>query len=74
MTNPYRYKSMPKPIKTVVGSKVSWKTYATIDEAMQAASVARHNAEIDEAMGYDFGFMSPGEIKKTDEGYEVVCS
>lgn len=73
MNNPYTYKSIPQAIKTHVGGRVSWKVYATIEEAMVAADAARHNARIDEALGYDFGFMSPGEITKTDEGYEVVC-
>lgn len=44
------------------GCKVCWYTYATEAEAIAASLVARHNAAIDAAAGYDFGFQSPGAI------------
>ena len=68
-----QYKSMPQAARTIVGSKVSWKIYNTMAEAEAAAAIARHNAAIDESFGLDFGFLVPGEISQTHEGFEVVC-
>lgn len=50
------------------GCKVSWRFYKTRDEANAAAKIADHNARIDEASGYDFGFCSPGIIDYVDTG------
>lgn len=58
---PYRH-DKGKPVATRSGCKVSWKVYATRAEAEAAAIVAIHNAEIDESLGYDFGYCCPGSI------------
>ena len=64
-------KSMPDAISRRCGSKVAWSVYSTREEAEQAASVAKHNARIDESYGYDWGFATPGEITKVEGGFEV---
>lgn len=67
------YKDYPKGhIFMRSGAKVGWRTYATKAEAEKCSEAARHNARIQESLGYDFGFMIPGAIKKNDSGYEVV--
>ena len=66
-------KSIPKSTRSRIGAKVCWHVYATLPEAKAAAEIARQNAEIDAAAGYDFGFMTPGSIREVDDGYEVCC-
>lgn len=56
-----------------VGCKVSWRTYADLKLAEQCAEAAEYNAEIDAALGYDFGYCSPGSIDRTKEGHYRVC-
>lgn len=56
------------------GCKVSWYVFSTEAEAIEAAKVAKHNAKIDEANGYDFGFQIPGEIRQVHNGWEVTFS
>lgn len=70
-------KSIPEGLSYIPGAKVSWRVYATEGEANAAAEIAKHNARIDAAEGYDFGFMTPGEISphKTYDGRDLfkVC-
>lgn len=54
----------PKPVKSRIGCKVSWNYYQTEGEAETCAKAARHNAEIAESLGYDFGYQSPGFIRQ----------
>lgn len=63
-TTKYAFKWMtyPKPISAETGCKVSWNTYATREEAEACAVAAKHNAVRQEALGYDFGYQSPGQI------------
>ena len=64
----------PKPLSLEVGCKVSWRTYATLTEAHEAAKVAQEDAELDKMMGYDFGYLIPSTITKNeDQTYTVVC-
>jgi hypothetical protein len=66
-------KSLPKSIRSSVGSRVCWHVYATLAEAKIAAEIAEYNADIDERAGYDFGFMIPGTIREVHDGHEVCC-
>jgi hypothetical protein len=47
-----------------VGMKVEWRYYATLEEAQAAARTAIVKAEQRAAEGYDFGYQSPGAIRK----------
>ena len=58
----------PKAVKTDVGAKVAWNAYATLAEAEQVAEEARQRAVRYLAMGFDFGYSTPGEIRKDAEG------
>jgi hypothetical protein len=62
---------MPTPISKRSGGKLGWSMYATRPEAERAAEIARHNARLDEAQGYDWGFCTPGEITARPGGFEV---
>jgi hypothetical protein len=67
------YMTYPESIAASNGCKVSWRTYETRAEAETCALAAKHNARLDEALGYDFGFATPGEIKETKDGlFEVT--
>lgn len=72
------YKHYPTPVKFRSGCKVSWKYYTTREEAEEAAKAARHNAEIQWSLGYDFGYCSPGSITEVKaeceyKGLYEVC-
>ena len=69
------YMPMPKPDVYRGGCKVSWHYYKDEATAKKAVEAAIHNAKIDESLGYDFGYVSPGSIKQVDGGmWEVVVS
>ena len=55
------------------GIKVGWRSYADKTDADKCAEAARHNAEIDRADGFDFGYNAPGSISQTDDGLFEVC-
>lgn len=65
-------KPYPKPASMRSGCKVSWYTYSAKAAAYSASLIARDNAKILEAQGYDFGYQSPGSVAKVKDGYEVV--
>jgi hypothetical protein len=75
-----KYLDMPKAVEARVGIKVCWYYYKTEEEAIAASEVAKHNARIDEAAGYDFGYQMPGSILKPGQQkfhpdlYEVCAS
>jgi len=56
------YKPMPTPVARRTGCKVGWNYYDPKDVATIATAVehAKHNAKIDAAQGYDFGYQCPG--------------
>jgi hypothetical protein len=54
--------SYPKPVKTRIGVKVRWYYYEEMEDAQKAAKVAKAEAPVREAQGYDFGYQSPGSI------------
>ena len=54
----------PAPQDRRIGIKVRWFYYAEEEDAKKAAEVARREAPVREAQGYDFGYQSPGSITK----------
>ena len=62
----------PKPIRTEYGCKVSWYSYRTKDEAQFVAEVAHAQGQWLEDAGFDFGYMTPGELKQEDNGLWTV--
>lgn len=71
-------KPLPAPDATDCGCKVSWNFYRDKKVAETAAKIAGHNAKLDEALGYDFGFQMPGAIELVKAGehagmYRVTC-
>ena len=67
------YMPYPKEDELRNGCKVSWLIYKDKATAEKAAKAAKHNAKIDAARGYDFGFQSPGSIDKLKDGRYEVC-
>lgn len=51
-----------------VGIKVHWLYFRDKAQAEAAAPIARHNASVAAAEGYDFGYQSPGHLKLIDHG------
>ena len=65
------YKAMP-PTKIIrSGCKVGWYYYADEAIAKKAAAIALHNSRIDESLGYDFGYCSPGNIRHMPDTEEA---
>lgn len=64
--------AQPTPLSKRAGCKVGWETFRTMQEAKVRAARAREQAAKLEAMGYDWGYQVPGNIRKTDDGYEVT--
>jgi hypothetical protein len=56
----YDYRAYPQHQNVRSGCKVSWYYYAKKEDAEKAAEVAKHNAQIQASLGYDFGYQSPG--------------
>ena len=70
-----KWKDYPKSQNTETGCKVGWKTYG-YDEWVLAnvcSEAAKHNAKIQENLGYDFGYCSPGSIEVLSDGRYKVC-
>lgn len=65
--NPLGYKQLPMNDGMRSGCKVGWRYYKDEAVAKQAAEIARHNANIDAGLGYDFGYCSPGSITKVKD-------
>jgi hypothetical protein len=64
-------KAYPKYDDSRSGNKVGWLYYTSKDKALEASGVAKHNAEIRWAEGFDFGYQSPGSIREVDGRFEV---
>lgn len=60
-------KVLPNPVQIRSGLKVAWYYYADKQTADQASEIARHNGQIDAAMGYDFGYQNPGSVRSPDQ-------
>jgi hypothetical protein len=63
----YDYKPYPKYDGLRSGIKVSWHYYKSREDADAASVAAKHNAQIQWSLGYDFGYCSPGSIELVDE-------
>lgn len=71
---PLGYQPMPSgEVRQRSGCKVGWYYYADEATAQRAAKIARHNAAIDAGQGYDFGYCSPGSVRKMQDGTYEVC-
>ena len=62
----------PEPQKKEIGCKVSWYTYSSLEDAKKASEVAKEEAIECAAMGFDFGYCYPSEIRKNDDGTFTV--
>jgi hypothetical protein len=62
------WQSYPDPAEYRTGMKVSWNYYKTLAEAELCSLAAKHNAQIQLAAGYDFGYQSPGSIRPPRPG------
>ncbi len=63
----------PQALREQSGCKVGWRYYTTRAEAKVAAQVALREAERLEALGYDWGYQSPGQITVAADGTYRVC-
>lgn len=71
-----RYMDYPDSKLYRGGCKVAWHYYAAESDAKECAKAAMHNAKLQAADGYDFGYCSPGSIRLMEAGeykglYEV---
>lgn len=66
-----KYMDYPEPVKKDIGCKVSWYYYTEMAQSQEAATAAKHNAVIQQGLGYDFGYNAPGSISQTRGMYEV---
>jgi hypothetical protein len=64
-----KYADYPKHDAMRVGMKVSWYYFKSEGDAKNASAAARHNAAIQETLGYDFGYQSPGSITQCNADY-----
>ena len=62
----------PTPIRKEIGCKVSWYTYDNLDDAKKASEIAKEEAIESAAMGFDFGYCYPSEIKEQEDGTFTV--
>lgn len=67
-----KYLPYPEPTRMEHGCRVSWYSYDNEADAEAAAEAAEHNADIDERMGFDFGMVIPGQIRKEENEF-IVC-
>lgn len=63
------YMSYPKEDALRSGIKVTWYYYKSQSDAEKAAEAARHNAVIQEGLGFDFGYQCPGSITQCNANY-----
>ena len=61
------WKDYPDTNDFRTGIKVGSRCYASKEEAVKCSEAAMHNAKIQAAAGYDFGFCSPGSITKLED-------
>jgi hypothetical protein len=64
------YLSYPEADEYRSGCKVSWNYYRDEARAKEAAIAARHNAKLQMAQGYDFGYQCPGNITKMRSNFD----
>lgn len=59
----------PEPKERRIGIKVKWYYYDNEADAKTAAEVARKQADYQASRGYDFGYQSPGSIRRHQDWY-----
>jgi hypothetical protein len=62
------YQRYPDPVAHRSGAKVGWNYYRDREDAEACAAAAKHNASIQESLGYDFGWCAPGSITLMTQG------
>jgi hypothetical protein len=50
------------------GCRVCWYYYHSIEDAKLASAAAKHNAKIQAALGFDFGYQAPGAMELVKDG------
>ena len=68
------YQDYPAHLDVKYGCRVCWYRFENRKLAEQAAKAAIHNASLDAALGYDFGFVQPGSISENDDGTFTVIT
>jgi len=62
------------PIQQWDGCKVGWAIYRLKSDADRVARQAKKDAKKKVAIGYDFGYQSPGKVTKDSDGLGyLVC-
>jgi len=59
------------PVEAWAGNKVGWAVYRLKSDADLIARQAKKDAKKKVALGYDFGYQSPGEVTRVENGYRV---
>lgn len=59
-------RELPQPVKYRSGCKVGWEGYATLADAQAVVEHVREQAVRRAAQGYDFGWLTPGDISGPD--------
>jgi hypothetical protein len=67
-----QFMQYPEADRIETGIKVSWYIYKDRAIAEEAAKAAEHNAVIQSMRGFDFGYQSPGDIRKVEDGFKVT--
>lgn len=68
-----RFRDYPTADGQRTGCKVGWRQYRSKADAEACAEAAKHNAKVQETMGYDFGYQAPGTITQLEDGRFEVC-
>lgn len=63
-----KYMPYPEPQDKRIGIKVKWYYYSKQEDANVASKAAVHNANLQLAAGYDFGYCAPGSIRLMEPG------
>jgi|GEM_PF-6013775 len=71
-TTPSEYRGYPPALDTKEGCKVGWRFYATLADAKKAARIAEREASRLEALGYDWGYQTPGRIERSGNTFKVT--
>jgi hypothetical protein len=55
------------------GNKVSWRIYATEEEALADSVTARKEGEYWRQFGYEYGYCCPGSVRELPDGTWELC-
>jgi hypothetical protein len=67
MAERLEYKDYPETPNIRSGGKVGWRYYDRLRDAEECSEAARFNAKVQEGLGYDFGYCSPGSVWQIPE-------